>query len=118
MIRPNVNNALNRLDAIDLLFQTGPGLPDSLGTVPSDVGWKDQCLFRLGFITTDDGLSRCGLSFLIVNFFTPFTSLLADDPKYVVLDDVVTSPFLFPFLYVFFSLVYLKCSASTNEKSE
>ena len=41
----NVNNAPNRLDTIDLLFRTGPELPDSLGTVPSDVGWKDQLPF-------------------------------------------------------------------------
>ena len=42
----NVNNVPNRLDTIDLLFQIGPELPDWLGTVPSDVGWKDQCLFQ------------------------------------------------------------------------
>jgi hypothetical protein len=52
----NVNNAPNRLDDIDLLFPTGPELSDSRGTVSSDVGWKDQCLF-----STDDGLSHCGL---------------------------------------------------------
>jgi hypothetical protein len=42
----NINKAPNRQDTIDLLFQTGPELPDSLGRVPSDVGWKDQYLFQ------------------------------------------------------------------------
>ena len=41
----NVNNAPNRLDTIDLLFQTGPELPDSLGTVPSDVGIEGSVPF-------------------------------------------------------------------------